>query len=311
MPQIARWGAVVFMAEAVANGAPRTRAYAQFKGWWDNLARTLGSRPVRKPRVFCDRWWARYNATHAVTDAPRSGRPQKVPPEKALELSKLFKAGQHVALFDAAGNPKGSQRRHFTSIQDACDNSLDMGTALTTYKCTPRALLRAMRAADPDLVKRSTDHKRPLTESERQERQAGAQAMLRDWADKWERAVFIDCATITLDWDNLNQKVWCSRTATDVDARRLQNSILHAFSGANGPRTRRRQPGGSQGKPVSACLWRTLTGIRICVHACECFGRVEGSCPCQQACCLCPVLPATSKRVVGREIGCTVASVCN
>lgn len=172
-----------------------------------------GAKPAA-PANLIRRTVEKFERTGSVHDAPRSGRPPALTAAKALAAAELFKAGYEVYRTYRRGAPPITERRYYTSIEDALRREPRLERIRAKANVSARVLLRAMRGADPQLIRRRLDIKGPLSQAQRQERQRKAaewlEAYKRGGAEWLRRLVFLDEATIYLaDAKEHKLSVWC------------------------------------------------------------------------------------------------------
>jgi hypothetical protein len=141
------------------------------------VAHLKGDAPPR-PGQLCKRWWTKLEKYGSTKDRPRCGRLRRVPAALAKEIAdkivgKLNPAGQsvyHTSL-------KGFLHAHPT-IKQRVDQ-------LGVHR---RTLERAIRAADPDLVKRKVGIRKLLNNHQREKRRAAGLCRSRIFPGRLQRA---------------------------------------------------------------------------------------------------------------------------
>lgn len=185
---------------------------------------------VRHPGKFCKKWGQRFAATGSVADAPGRGRPPAVPLAVARRAAALMRRGP------GTGNPADN----YTSISDAVDRCSELAAILEECGCTPGTLMRAMRAADPNLVQRAQRFRPPLSQKNRKLRLALARRNLRlvhDVPTYWRRVVWVDAKKLWLR--PASGLVWTDRrNPPPVHTHRHLNSggrpiCLHYYAAVN------------------------------------------------------------------------------
>lgn len=178
-------------------------------------------------KQFLERMWNSFMTTGSVADAPRSGRPSKIPLNVALRAAELVKAGKWVWV-----KPKsqGIKRQVcFTSISQAIKELQELQDIITKYNATDEQLRKRMLKADDDLKFITLHMKYDHTAAEMQLREAFCKQQLEDakhvpggMAAFLESLIFCDEAAVTLS-DNSSTKVhvWASKAAM------AQNTVLH------------------------------------------------------------------------------------
>ena len=151
------------------------------------VAHLKGDAPPR-PGQFCKRWWTKLEKYGSTKDRPRCGRLRKVPASLAEEIAdkivgKLIPAGQsvyHTSL-------KGFLHAHPTIKQQV--------EQLGVHR---RTLERAIRAADPDLVKRKVGIRKLLNNHQMDKRRKAAAQLRRIAKKKLRSTVFVDESSFEL-----------------------------------------------------------------------------------------------------------------
>jgi hypothetical protein len=127
---------------------------------------------------FCKRHYNNFIRTGTVRDSKRPGRPPKLPKGIALQASSLFKAGTLVKAYPHADAKKMVDVHvWWTSVDVACEESKALGDICRLYTITPKQLLKYMKSADPNLVRRRIDVKLDLTAEQKQKRKAAGEKL--------------------------------------------------------------------------------------------------------------------------------------
>lgn len=172
---------------------------------------------------FCYVHYANFMMYGTVADRKRPGRPPKVPHDVALQASTIFKQGKVVKAYPHADAERMVDMHvWWTSIDIACQENAALRDLCTLYNITPRRLLKYMRKADPNLVRRRIDVKLDLTKEQRDARKAAAVKLWQRYQndpDMLNRIYFIDeCKFWMSDLAGGAVKVYCDAHDEDVRA---------------------------------------------------------------------------------------------
>ena len=166
--------------------------------------------------AFVKRWWERFRTKGNVDDDPKSGRPPKIPDDKAREAAKIVCRGytvQHTVRQEIV-----TELKYFSSVAEAIAYSATLHDTLRDYKATPQQLLSAMHRAAPSLVQRRVTFRHHLAEDEEAKRKSVADDLLvwlQNDPSLLTRMVFIDETTIQthgLKHDHI--QVWMNSSDT-------------------------------------------------------------------------------------------------
>lgn len=166
--------------------------------------------------VFVKRWWERFKTKGNVDDDPKSGRPPKIPDDKAREAAEIVCRGytvQHTVRQEIV-----TELKYFSSVAEAIADSATLRDTLRDYKATPQQLLSAMHRAAPSLVQRRVTFRHHLAEDEQAKRKSVAGDLLvwlHNDPSLLTRMVFIDETTIQthgLKHDHI--QVWVNSSDT-------------------------------------------------------------------------------------------------
>lgn len=188
-------------------------------------------RRIAAPRKFVKNLYAKLQRTGGVQD--NYGRKRKAPEpgasdDVALRAAKVLKAGyrgwQEIPSGKKNKPPKVVPVHMFWgSMKDCVARSHKMSELLLEAGCTPKALLKRMKKADPSLVRRTLHYKLHHTPGTIANRIRVCKSNLeRAAADPkfLKRVVWIDETTIWLvNTRHYRRRVWCD--AGDWDARRV------------------------------------------------------------------------------------------
>jgi len=142
----------------------------------------------------------------SVRDKPRTGRPRLLPIAVAKECAQLVMDGY---------TGHGGRRLWWTSVAAAIKDNDRLREVMEIHKVTKGQLLRAMRAAQPDLCRRNLYVKRTLPAATISNRLNTAAAMLDLDENVLKRTFWIDAAGIDII-PNATHKVWASRNEKDM-----------------------------------------------------------------------------------------------
>jgi transposase-like protein len=172
--------------------------------------------------------WKKWNRTLSLEDAPRSGRPHKVPEAAAKEAAELITQGIWYSVVKHGREFR--EKRGYTTIRDACRQLQRLQDIKQQYGVDDAGLLRAMQAAVPGLTRRTLFFKRKFTADELATRLSLATWLLQTmpageaerkaWLD---RMVWIDEGGVALtDYKKKSVKVWCMKHDVNI------HSLVHA-----------------------------------------------------------------------------------
>lgn len=150
------------------------------------------------------KWASRFTKTGTLEDAPRSGRPEKVPHERVLECGKVLRDGVMV---------DGEVHHYWHDIDEAADADPIFDETCHQYTTTRKGLMAMIRRADPLLDRRREEVKWGFTPHERALRVAIAEGHLAA-AAKWEgyaqTLVLLDEASLHV-CEQTGSYVWCTK----------------------------------------------------------------------------------------------------
>jgi hypothetical protein len=172
---------------------------------------------------FCKRHYENFTATGSVADRKHGGRKPKVPTGVALQASNIFKAGTVVQAYPHAdAKRKVDVHIWWTSINVACQQSQALRDLCTACNITPKQLLKYMKKADPNLVRRRIDLKMDLTKEQKAKRKSAAEKLWRLFQgkpDMLSRVYFIDeCKIWMSSLAACTIKVYCDAHDENVHA---------------------------------------------------------------------------------------------
>jgi hypothetical protein len=148
----------VIMALAIAD-ATKTPAFYYRRDYPE-----LAAQVHQDLNRFCRRHHRNFNANGTVATPKHGGRPSKLPYTVAFHASTIFKAGKMVKAFPSAdAKRKVDVHVWWTSIEVACHENDTLHQLCSDYNITPKRLLKYMKKADPNLVRRRIDVKLDLT----------------------------------------------------------------------------------------------------------------------------------------------------
>lgn len=151
--------------------------------------------------------------TGSVHDTPRQVRPKQIPTIKAKAAAMHLKTGYWKPVQYRNGAKIRYTHRYYTTVRNACKLCAPLDKIRTDYNLTYKQLLYHMKAADPNLVRRSIRVKKAFTPAELQQRTVRATTLytkchtMPNWRD---RTYFIDECSIWLDNESRKgTRVYC------------------------------------------------------------------------------------------------------
>lgn len=147
--------------------------------------------------TFVSRWYDRFRESGDVDDAPKTGRPPKIPDDQAKQAAAIISAG-YTAEVPVRGQLL-QQHKYFRTVPEAIAHEDALRIITTTYDATPTQLLNAIHRVAPELVQRRVTFRHRLSDSEKAHRQRVATDLLaRHHTDPTliPRMVFVDETTI-------------------------------------------------------------------------------------------------------------------
>lgn len=158
-----------------------------------------GADAISRPDRFLKYWAKVVGQSLSLRDKPRSGRPRKLSQQAVNRAVQLFLAGS---------SHNGSQAA-FTDLNEALDKCPELRAIVSNSQMHPQTLLRNMRAANPDLVKRTEDLK-PILNNKLKEQRVTACHKLLQFSNAYFRRVFwLDAKTMHISPSA--RKVWVDR----------------------------------------------------------------------------------------------------
>jgi len=160
------------------------------------------------------RWWEAFKAKGTVEDAPRSGRPPKIPDAAARQAATIISQGYTVQR--ALRQQLVTEHKYFSSVPEAVAHNATLQGILEQYHATPDQLLNALHRAAPELVHRKVIFRHQLTQAEKAKRQRVASQLLlrhQNEPNLLQQMVFIDEASLQthgLKHDRIS--VWVNST---------------------------------------------------------------------------------------------------
>jgi hypothetical protein len=151
------------------------------------VAHLKGDAPQR-PGQFCKRWWTKLEKYGSTKDRPRCSRLRRKPAALAKEIAekivgKLNPAGQSV---------------YHTSLKGFLHAHPTIKQQVEHLGVPRRTLQRAIRAADPDLVKRKVGIRKLLNNHQMEKRRKAAAQLRRIARKKLRSTVFVDEASFEI-----------------------------------------------------------------------------------------------------------------
>jgi hypothetical protein len=211
-----RVAAVVCMILALASGGCATTIFV-------DMYRDYAAQVKEDHGRFIKRHYDNFTMYGSVADRKHGGRPPKVSKEVALHASNIFKAGTVVKAYPYA-DAKDMVDVHiwWTSIEVACQQCQALQDLCTMYNITCKQLLKYMKKADPNLVRRRIDIKLDLTKEQKAKRKSAAEKlwqMFQREPNMLSRVYFIDeCKIWMSTLAAKSAKVYCDAHDADVHA---------------------------------------------------------------------------------------------
>jgi hypothetical protein len=146
---------------------------------------------------FARRWWERFRDTGDVADAPKSGRPPKIPDIQAKEAAGIIGRGYTVE--HTVRGQLVQEHKYFRTVPEAIAHDAALRTITTRHHATPEQLLNAIHRVAPEVVQRRVTFRHKLSDVEKAHRQrVAADLLARHHTDPTliPRMVFIDETTI-------------------------------------------------------------------------------------------------------------------
>lgn len=197
-------------------GEKINKAVKRFNDEWNSKE----SPTIKNVARFINLRVKHFRQSGTVADAPRGGRPRKLPNKVVQWACDLFKEGYTVMRPRPPGPGMETVQCFYTSIHDACKKNGTLAWVCSEYTVSPETLLDNMKAIDPNLVRRSTDVKVEHTAQQKLNRQRVAiDCMERLTKDKLsvQRVTWIDASSIELSNPaKMNHLVYCDKRDTRV-----------------------------------------------------------------------------------------------
>lgn len=163
---------------------------------------------------FVKRWFHNFRTKGNVDDAPRSGRPPKIPDLAAREAAEILSAGYTVQR--TVRQQPVVEHKYFSTVAEAVASNTILQQTLRTYAATPEQLLDAIHRVAPDVERRRVTFRHQLSTGEMSKRTTVAAGLLQRYhADPnlLQRMVFIDETTIlTHSLKHEHIDVWVNRS---------------------------------------------------------------------------------------------------
>lgn len=208
--------AMAFTTGMVTNYTQAGRVLQVQLGYFNTQFPNQAAKLSEPPKTFVQRCYEKFLATGDVEDAPRSGRPPKIPDAIAKDAAETICRGYTVQ----QTTPQGvvTVRKYFSTMGEAIAANETLQGYLCQYHATQDQLLDAIHRAAPDMVQRRVSFRHHLSHAETAKRQKVAGDLLA-WQQTdptlLPRMVFIDETTIQthgLKHDHI--QVWVNRTDT-------------------------------------------------------------------------------------------------
>lgn len=176
-----------------------------------------------EPSEFAKRWWEGFLERGNLKDAPRAGRPPKIPNIVAFHAAEIISEG-YTSTSTVLGE-EISEHKHFASIIEAIRFNSTLKQICDEFQATPQQLLAAMHRVAPELVQRSVRFRHKLTEAEKAHRVTVCYGLFQRYQRDHTMLlymVFVDETTImTHGLKGVSLKVWVN--ATDKSFRDYHN----------------------------------------------------------------------------------------
>lgn len=169
-----------------------------------------------KVPAFMQRWLNCFLETGDVKDAPRAGRPPKIPDAEARLAAEIFCGGYTTTInVDGAQVP---QRKYYSSLPEAIAKDTRVQNLVQQRDATSEQLLNAIHRVAPEVKQHSVTFRHMLSSAEKAHRWNTAGGLLaRHRVDPslLDRMVFIDETTIlTQGLKREHIKVWVNTSDT-------------------------------------------------------------------------------------------------
>ena len=140
------------------------------------------------PGRYCKAQWERLRLHGSLEDAPRSGRPRKVPKRLASRIgSGILREGG-----------ADEEPLYYENVQDFLDQKPQLNEEVQELRCHPRTLERAVHAEMPDLVTRKVKVNKKLSSEQKRARKKFAAWMRRLTKAELQAMVFVDESSFDL-----------------------------------------------------------------------------------------------------------------
>lgn len=138
------------------------------------------------PSRFIREAWALWDRTGSVHTQHNQGRPRALSDEEAAAAVAVLWQG-----YEAEG-----QQRFYTSIEAACEHSVQLAATIAKHGIKPRTLLAAMQRVEPRCRRQLTVVKRPHSPENRRQRVRCCEQLSGRSLNRLQRTCWIDAATI-------------------------------------------------------------------------------------------------------------------
>lgn len=189
--------AMTVMAGGAINYTKAGQVLQVQMGYFNNMFPDQQASLAESDADFVKRWWQTFKATGALEDAPRAGRPRKIPDAMAIEAAQIISRGYTVET--TVRQQRVVEHKYFSTVAEAVEHNDTLRGMLNQLHATPEQLLAAMHRAAPELVHRRVSFRHQLSVAEKAKRVTVSRDLLaRYTADHTllQRMVFIDETTI-------------------------------------------------------------------------------------------------------------------
>lgn len=219
-----KWGRLLAVAVCLScMGTAGTLSYTQAASRFNIQLGVVNNVFKDNPVTICERvpdflkrWFNCFLETGDVQDAPRAGRPPKVPDAEARHAAEIF-CGGYTTTINVDGT-QVPQRKYYGSMVDAIAKDPRLQSKVQQLGVTAAQLLRAIHRVAPEVQQRSVNFRHMLSPAEKAHRFSTAAGLLaRNQTDPslLDSMVFIDETTIlTHGLKREHIKVWVNTSDT-------------------------------------------------------------------------------------------------
>ena len=117
------------------------------------------------PSIFTKRWYETFKETQGVDDAPRAGRPHKIPDKSAKQAAEGILAQGYNVTYTLRGR-QVEELKHFSTMSEAVGASETLRNMLAEFEATPEQMLEAIHRLAPELKHRRVTFRHSLSAAE-------------------------------------------------------------------------------------------------------------------------------------------------